>query len=285
MTRAGLAARPRILGILNVTPDSFSDGGNFFSVGDAVRRAMQMLADGADVIDIGGESTRPGAQPVPADEEMRRVVPVIQEIAKATHARISIDTVKADVARAALEAGASIVNDVSGMRLDPAMPSVVADAKCEVILMHSRGAVGEMASYDLANYGDDPVGEMIGELMHQVRAAEGQGVPRACITLDPGIGFSKRSEHSELVLREIHRFVDTGFPICLGVSRKRVVAEMVARACGFSREPKSVSNDERDRKTADLNVEAYRAGVRTFRVHDVAGNRAALDAARRSSTA
>ena len=246
---------------------------------------MQMLADGADVIDVGGESTRPGAQPVPADEEMRRVVPVIQEIAKATHARISIDTVKADVARAALEAGASIVNDVSGMRLDPAMPSVVADAKCEVILMHSRGAVGEMASYDLANYGDDPVGEMIGELMHQVRAAEGQGVPRACITLDPGIGFSKRSEHSELVLREIHRFVDTGFPICLGVSRKRVVAEMVARASGFSRDAKSVSNDERDRKTADLNVEAYRAGVRTFRVHDVAGNRAALDAARRSSTA
>ncbi len=279
MTRAGTAQRPRIFGILNVTPDSFSDGGNFFSVREAVARAMQLLADGADVIDVGGESTRPGAEPVSAEEEMRRVIPVIEALIAAAHVCISIDTVKAEVARAALDAGATIINDVSGMRLDPDMAPLAATSKREVILMHSRGSVAEMATYDFATYGNDPVGDILDELMARVHAVENMGVGRSCIVIDPGIGFSKRSEHSALVLKEIHRLVETGYPVCLGVSRKRVVAEMVASASGGARDPKSVSNEERDHLTAEINVAAYRAGVTSFRVHDVARNRQALDTA------
>ena len=275
MIRGGTAARPRIFGILNVTPDSFSDGGNFFSMRAAVDRAEQLVADGADVIDIGGESTRPGATPVPVEEEIRRVVPVIREIASSTRARISVDTVKSEVARAALDAGATIINDVSGMRLDPAMRARAAEARCEVMLMHSRGSVAEMASYDLASYGSDPVGEVIEEILARAKAVEESGVERRCIVLDPGIGFSKRSEHSRAILREIGRFVETGYPICLGVSRKRVVAEMISESDG--RHPKAIPNDERDLKTAELNVEAYKRGVSNFRVHNVKTNRFALD--------
>jgi dihydropteroate synthase len=283
VTRAGTAARPRIFGILNVTPDSFSDGGNFFSVRDAVARATELIAEGADVIDVGGESTRPGATPVSADEEIRRVVPVVAQIAGSSDALISIDTVKSEVARAALDAGAAIINDVSAMRLDSRMPPLAAQAGCEVVLMHSRGAVAEMASYDLAQYAQDPVAEIIGELMQRVAAVEKSGVDRSRITLDPGIGFSKRSEQSRAVLREIDRLVATGFPICLGVSRKRMVAEMVGERDG--REPKTISNSERDVKTVELNVAAYKAGVTTFRVHDVKANRSALDAEwRRAAT-
>jgi dihydropteroate synthase len=284
VTRAGTAARPRIFGILNVTPDSFSDGGNFFSAADAVARAKQLVADGADVIDVGGESTRPGAVPVSADMENGRVIPVITEIAATLKVPISIDTVKSEVARAALAAGATIINDVSGMRLDPEMASVAAAAICEVVLMHSRGSVGEMASYDLAAYGDDPVGEIIFELMERADAVQIAGVKQSRIILDPGIGFSKRSAHSLEVLRELDRFVATGYPILLGVSRKRVVAEMIAAEHPGKPDPKSVPNDERDLTTAMLNAAAYRAGVTAFRVHDVKVNRSILDAEWRRMT-
>jgi dihydropteroate synthase len=278
VTLDGTTPRPRIFGILNVTPDSFSDGGNFFSVESAVAQARALVEQGADVIDVGGESTRPGAQPVSAQEELRRVIPVVREIA-ALDAVISIDTVKSEVARAALDAGATIINDVSGMRLDSEMASLAATAKCEVVLMHSRGSVAEMASYALASYGEDPVGEIIAELMSRAAAAEKAGVDPARITLDPGIGFSKRSDVSIVVLREIRRFVETGYPILLGASRKRVVAELAtAGDAAPARDPKSVPMDERDRTTATLNVRAYREGVGSFRVHDVSGNRAALDA-------
>jgi dihydropteroate synthase len=284
VTRAGTAARPRIFGILNVTPDSFSDGGNFFSATDAVARAKQLVADGADVIDVGGESTRPGAVPVSEDMEKGRVIPVITEIAATLKVPVSIDTVKSEVARAALAAGATIINDVSGMRLDPEMASVAAAAKCEVVLMHSRGPVGEMASYDLAVYGDDPIGEIIFELMDRAGAVKKAGVKQSRITLDPGIGFSKRSAHSLEVLRELDRFVATGYPIMLGVSRKRVVAEMIAAEHPGKPDPKSVANDERDLTTAMLNAAAYRAGVTAFRVHDVKVNRGILDAEWRRMT-
>ena len=278
MTVGGTATRPRIFGILNVTPDSFSDGGNFFSSRDAVARARSLIEDGADVIDVGGESTRPGAQPVAAKEELRRVIPVITAIAP-FGAQISIDTVKSEVARAALDAGASIINDVSAMRLDPEMIPLAANARCEVVLMHSRGSVAEMAGYHLAVYGDDPVDEIITELMARASAAEKAGVDPSRITLDPGIGFSKRSSHSLSVLREIHRFVETGYPILLGASRKRVVAELItAEGDGPARSLESVPNEERDRTTVMLNVAAYRSGVTAFRVHDVKANRAALDA-------
>ncbi|MDQ6717418.1 MAG: dihydropteroate synthase [Gemmatimonadota bacterium] len=273
----GTDARPRIFGILNVTPDSFSDGGNFFSARDAVAHAKRLVADGADVIDVGGESTRPGAKPVSADEELRRVIPVIEEIT-AAGAVVSIDTVKSEVARAAIAAGGKVINDVSGMRLDPEMARVAADAGCDVVLMHSRGTVAEMASYDLATYSDDPVGEIIAELMTRAAEVERAGVHADRVTLDPGIGFSKRSEQSLTVLREIQRFVATGYPILLGVSRKRVVAELVAEEMPEHPDPKTIPNADRDLTTVMLNVAAYRAGVNSFRVHDVKGSRAALDA-------
>ena len=275
---AGTAARPRIFGILNVTPDSFSDGGNFFSLDAAVAQARNLVEQGADVIDVGGESTRPGAEPVSAEEEMRRVIPVISGIAPSLGVAISIDTVKSEVARAALDAGATIINDVSGMRLDHKMAALAAEAGCEAVLAHSRGSVGAMASYEFANYGDDPVGEIVTELMSRAADAEKAGVDPSRITLDPGIGFSKRSSHSLSVLREIHRFVETGYPILLGVSRKRVVAEIIALADRRpDREPNQIPNEERDRTTELLNVTAYRAGVAAFRVHDARRNRAALD--------
>lgn len=277
MTLAGTAERPRIFGILNVTPDSFSDGGNFFSLGSAVARARQMIEDGADVIDIGGESTRPGATPVGVKNEINRVIPVVMEIASWSNVQVSIDTVKSGVAYAALDAGATIINDVSGMRLDPEMAGVAADAGCEVILMHSRGSVAEMAKYDLATYGPDPVGEIIAELVARATAVQSAGVDPSRVILDPGIGFSKRSGHSLTVLRELHRFVATGYPILLGASRKRIIAELVAAEQG-AEDPKTVPNEERDKTTAMLNVAAYRAGVTGFRVHEVKLNRAALDA-------
>jgi len=269
--------RPRIFGILNVTPDSFSDGGNFFSPSDAVARAKKLVADGADVIDVGGESTRPGAAPVTAEEEIRRVIPVIRDIVSSVATPISIDTVKSTVARAAFDAGASIINDVSGMRLDPAMASLAAERGCEVVLMHSRGTVAEMASYDLAAYGGDPVGEMLLELTERAAAVEKAGVDPSRIILDPGVGFSKRSEHSLAVLREINRFVETGYRILLGVSRKRVVAELIAAEGDAPRDARQIPNDERDGTTVMLNVVAYRAGVAAFRVHEVKLNREALD--------
>jgi dihydropteroate synthase len=284
VTSDGTAGRPRIFGILNVTPDSFSDGGNFFSPDAALDRAREMVSDGADVIDVGGESTRPGAGAVTAAEEMRRVLPVVTAIAASVDIPISIDTVKSEVAREALAAGATIINDVSGMRLDPAMPAVAADADCEVVLMHSRGSVAEMARYDLAIYGDDSVGEIIFELLDRAVAVEKAGIARSRIILDPGIGFSKRSAHSLSVLREVHRFVETGYPILLGVSRKRVVAEMVAADDSSKPEPGTVPNDERDRMTAILNAAAYRSGVAAFRVHDVKMNREILDAEWRRTT-
>jgi dihydropteroate synthase len=272
VTLVGTRPRPRIFGILNVTPDSFSDGGNFFSVGSAVAQGIALADAGADVIDIGGESTRPGATPVEAREELRRVIPVIEALNEKTAAKISIDTVKASVARAAIQAGADIVNDVSGLRLDAEMPSVCARAGCEVVLMHSRGSVAEMASYEMAAYGPDPVGDIIRELIATARRAEAAGIAPGKITVDPGVGFSKRTQHSLAVLAELPRLIEYGYPVMVGVSRKRVVAELAA---GGS----EVTTEKRDAVTVQLNVAAFVAGAASFRVHDVGPNRAALDEA------
>jgi len=277
---AGTDGRPRIFGIVNVTPDSFSDGGKFFSVERAVTHARALVADGADVIDIGGESTRPGALAVSVEEGLRRVIPVIRELASSGSAKISIDTVKSEVAKAALDAGAGIVNDVSGMRLDAGMARLCGEAGCEVVLMHSRGTVAEMASYNLATYGGDQVGEIIRELMARVEAAESAGIEPSRITIDPGIGFSKRSEHSLAVLAELPRFVALGYPVLLGVSRKRVVAELVASERAPGPDPRSIANDDRDAAGVRINVAAYLAGAAAFRVHDVRRNRIALETAR-----
>jgi dihydropteroate synthase len=262
--------RPVVVGIVNVTPDSFSDGGLSFFPERAVERALELLVAGADVVDVGGESTRPGARSVTAEEEAERVLPVITELlARAPGATISVDTVKASVAAAALEAGASIVNDVSGFRLDEAMGAVCAGAGCGVVLMHSRGTVPEMASYSTAAYGSDVVGEVCAELLQRVRVAESAGVSRDAIVIDPGIGFSKRTEHSVAVLRDLRRVAALGYPVLVGVSRKRVIGELSGVAAAA----------ERDAGTVGANVYALTMGARLFRVHDVRSTRQALDVA------
>ena len=278
--------RPNIFGILNVTPDSFSDGGNFFSPETAIAQADRMISEGADAIDVGGESTRPGAQPVPVREEMKRVLPVIRAIrSRWSDIAISIDTVKAEVARAALAEGASIVNDVSGMSLDPEMPRVCAEAGCSVVLMHSRGSVADMASYDQADYGSDPVGEILTELEESVATAQRAGIHPGRIALDPGIGFSKRTEHSLAALVELPRIVALGYPVFVGASRKRVIAELIRYTSGAAASTSTtlaqqmVSNEDRDMATVGVNVVAFFAGARIFRVHGVRANRLALDTA------
>lgn len=279
--------RPSIFGILNLTPDSFSDGGNFVSAEAAIAHAGQMITEGADVIDVGGESTRPGAEPVPLREEMRRVLPVIRAIrSRWSEVVISIDTAKAEVARAALAEGASIVNDVSGLTLDPGMRQVCAEAGCSVVVMHSRGTVAEMASYDKAIYGIDPVGEIIAELEESVQAAQLAGIHPARIAIDPGIGFSKRTGHSLAALAELRRIVAVGYPVFIGASRKRVIAELIRYVASSAGYPlpietpgQQVDNDDRDMATVGVNVVAFFAGARIFRVHRVRPNRLALDAA------
>lgn len=279
--------RPTIFGILNVTPDSFSDGGNFVSTDAAIAQADRMISEGANAVDIGGESTRPGAQPVPVREELKRVLPVIRGIrSRWSDIPISIDTVKAQVAKAALAEGASIVNDVSGMSLDPEMPAVCAEAGCSVVLMHSRGTVADMASYESAVYGDDPVGEIISEIEESVQLAQSAGIHPARIAVDPGIGFSKKTGHSLAVLVELPRIVALGYPVFIGASRKRVIAELIrytsapgSSSAGTTLAAQTISNDDRDMTTVGVNVVAFYSGARIFRVHRVRPNRLALDAA------
>ena len=259
------------MGILNVTPDSFSDGGRFFSLDEAIGHAETLVADGVGIIDVGGESTRPqGATPVGVDDECRRVLPVIAAIRQRfPEAIVSVDTVKSEVAERALAEGAAIVNDVSGFRLDPRMSEVCARAGAGVVLMHSRGGVSDMATFAHATYGSDVVGEVLGELLPQVTAAERSGVRREAIAIDPGIGFAKRTEHSLAVLADLGRMIDTGYPVVVGVSRKRFIGEIT----GVSDPAQRVHG------TTGANVMALGAGARIFRVHDVAAARQALDVA------
>ena len=279
--------RPTIFGILNVTPDSFSDGGNFVSTEAAIAQADRMISEGADAIDVGGESTRPGAEPVPVREELKRVLPAIRAIrSRWSNVPVSIDTVKAEVASAALAEGASIVNDVSGMSLDPEMPRICAEAGCNVVLMHSRGTVAEMASYEKAVYGSDPVGEILSELEESIQTAQRAGIHPGRIALDPGIGFSKRTGHSLAALVELPRIVALGYPVFIGASRKRVIAELIrytsssgGPSTGTTLASQNISNDDRDMTTVGVNVVAFFAGARVFRVHRVRPNRLALDAA------
>jgi dihydropteroate synthase len=258
------------MGILNVTPDSFSDGGQFFSMESAVAHARRMHADGADIIDVGGESTRPqGAVPVGTAEELRRVIPVLEGIVAALpDVVLSIDTVKADVAERALEAGARIVNDVSGFRLDPRMSEICAAAGAGVVLMHSRGSVSEMGTYAQARY-DDVVDDVLVELRERVTAARDAGMPEDCIAVDPGIGFAKRADHSLAMLAALPELAAWGFPVVVGASRKRFVGEIAGL-----RAP-----SERLYGTIGANVAALDRGARVFRVHDVAASRQALDVA------
>ena len=261
---------PRVVGIVNVTPDSFSDGGLLASPDDVRRHVDRLVAEGADVIDIGGESTRPRAVAVPEAEELRRLVPVIAAVHRDhPEVPISVDTVKAGVAEEAIAAGASIVNDVSAFRLDPQMPALCARLGAGVILMHSRGDVSTMASFAHANYGKDVMGEVVSELLPATDRATDCGIARDRIVLDPGIGFAKRREHSLAVLAQLRRLVILGCLVLVGVSRKRFIGEITRVDLAA----------ERVFGTVGANVAALERGARLFRVHDVRASRQALDVA------
>ncbi|MEP7179411.1 MAG: dihydropteroate synthase [Pseudonocardiales bacterium] len=261
------ADRIVVMGVLNVTPDSFSDGGRYPTVDDAVAHALQMRAAGADVIDVGGESTRPGAQRVEAAEETRRVLPVIKSLV-AHDVAVSIDTYRASVAAAAIEAGASIVNDVSGGLGDPDMARVVRDAACPWILMHWRGHSASMQQ--LAHY-DDVVADVRCELSARVDAAVAAGVDQAQLVLDPGLGFAKTAAHNWALLGSLASLVASGFPVLVASSRKSFLGSLLATPDGA---PRPVG----DREDATTALSAYAAlqGVWGVRVHEV---RASVDAA------
>jgi len=263
--------RPVLAGVLNVTPDSFWDGGRHAGVEAAVRHAAALIEAGADIIDIGGESTRPGARAVPVDDEIARVVPVVRALVQRwPDVPLSVDTVKHGTARAALDAGAAIINDVSGLRVDPEMGDVVARTGAGVIIMHSRGGVEGMARYELAEYGDDVTADVAAELSSMVARARSAGIDDACIVLDPGLGFAKRTEHSLRVLAGLPQLAQLGFPLLVGPSRKRFIGD----ASG------GLPPEQRLEGTLAACVVAYVNGADIFRVHDVAEARRALDVAR-----
>lgn len=245
------------MGILNVTPDSFSDGGAFLDIEAALRHAQQMLADGAAIIDIGGESTRPGALEVPAEVERERILPVVRRLVEAApDALISIDTSKASVARAALAAGAHIINDVTALRGDPGMASLAAETGAGVVLMHMQGSPRTMQQQP---HYDDVIREIRSFFVAQIDAATAAGVTRGQIVLDPGIGFGKSLEHNLEILRHLDQLAVAGLPLLLGVSRKSLFQQLLGLPPG-------------DRALATAVVTALSAprGVAIHRVHDVA---------------
>lgn len=262
--------RPLVMGVLNATPDSFWEGSRIPGVVAALSAAARMVDAGADLLDVGGESTRPGAEPVPADLERRRVVPVVEALAREfPGVAVSVDTVKSETARAALDAGAAVVNDVSGLRLDARIADAVRDADAGLLLMHSRGSVSDMASYALARYGPDPVAEIVAELRASLRLARGRGVPEEAIALDPGLGFAKTTAESAAAVRGLERLVSLGRPVAVGPSRKRFVGELAG----------GVPPEDRLAGSIAACVVALIAGARIFRVHDVRAARHALDVA------
>lgn len=251
-----LGARTLVMGILNITPDSFSDGNLRLDPARAIADGLQMVADGADLLDVGGESTRPGADPVDAAEELRRVLPVIEGLRGATDVPISIDTYKAAVARDAIARGANIVNDVSGLLHDPALGRVAADAGVPIVLMHTRGRSREM--YDLAVY-QDVVAEVSAELRQAMNRAVGAGVSREAIVLDPGFGFAKRAEHSVELLAKLAALAVLDRPVLSGPSRKSFLTAAVG-----DRAPR-----EREWATAAAITASVLNGAHIVRVHGV----------------
>ncbi len=269
------------MGILNVTPDSFSDGGRYVDVDTAVSHGLTMARDGAQVIDVGGESTRPGALAVGVDEQIARTRGVIERLAAAlrdagSQTVISIDTTLATVAEAALEAGAVIINDVTGGRGDAAMLPLAAAGRAAVVLMHMQGQPRTMQNDP--RYGD-VVEEVRTFLLERVEAAMVAGVPREAIMIDPGIGFGKTFEHNLALLARLDRFVDTGLPVLLGASRKRTLRRLVQGESARDEQSPLPRPDEVDGATAATTALGVMAGVQAFRVHDVKINRQAADTA------
>ena len=250
-------SRPQVMGIVNVTPDSFSDGGRLASVEAAVAHGLRLVEQGADVLDIGGESTRPGADPVPEAEEIARVVPVIQGLRARWPGPISIDTMKPEVARAAVAAGATIWNDVTALGFAPDSPATAADLGCEVVLMHMQG---EPRTMQADPHYDDVVAEVADWLVARADAVMAAGVARDRIRLDPGIGFGKTAAHNLALTAQLERLVATGFPILYGASRKRTIQSI---------DPTATDPADRLGGSLALALEAARAGASIIRVHDV----------------
>jgi len=250
-----LTSRPGIMGILNVTPDSFYDGGRYASVDDALARARVMVEEGADIIDVGGESARPGSEGVTASEEIERVAPVVERISKEIDVAVSIDTMKAQVARTMLDLGAHMINDVSGFSYDREMAEVAAKSGAPVVLMHMRGTPRDMQQQ--TDY-VDLVGDVKRELMERVAAAEAAGVARANIVIDPGIGFAKTAEQSAELVARIDEFVEMKYPVLLGTSRKSFIGKFLG-----------LEAEDRLEATIATCIWAVLKGVKIVRVHDV----------------
>ena len=263
-TEAALTAfaRPAVMGVLNVTPDSFSDGGEFLAPDAALAHARAMVVEGADLLDVGGESTRPGAEPVGAEEELRRVMPVVAALAAEGAVPVSIDTSKAVVARAATGAGASFVNDVTALRGDPEMAAVVAATGADVCLLHMQG---EPRTMQEDPHYDDVVAEVKAFLEERLAFAVREGIPEERVWLDPGIGFGKTLDHNLELLRRLDEIVALGRPVVIGASRKRFLGALTGRP-----------EVDRAAGTVAVNVLAFERGAHMFRVHDVAPTRDAL---------
>jgi dihydropteroate synthase len=263
LVRRSARPRPRIMGILNVTPDSFSDGGRWNSVDDAIRHGAEMHEQGADIIDVGGESTRPGAERVPVEEEQQRVLPVVRELSD-RGIRVSIDTLNASTAAAAAEAGAAIVNDVSGGLADAEMFRTIAGLEVDYIVSHWRGhsdTMGERAQYD------DVVGEVRTELQRRVAELIIWGVDERRLIIDPGLGFAKTGAHNWKLLGNLDRLQSLGYPVLVGASRKGFLGELLEH---------DASPVDRDPATAVISALAAQAGAWGVRVHDIESTRAAL---------
>ena len=253
--------RPAVMGILNVTPDSFSDGGAYASVAEALGAARRMMDEGADIIDVGGESTRPGAEPVPAEEELARVLPVVEQLTTAS-IPVSIDTMKARVARAAIFEGAAVVNDVSALR-DPDMLEVLLECDVSVCLMHMQGAPKTMQR---SPHYTDVVTEVRNMLVETAKGAEKAGVSRDRIWIDPGIGFGKTDIQNVELIAKLKQIVDTGYPVLVGVSRKGFLGRLMG----------GLSANQRLPGTLAVQVLAQQAGARVIRTHDVGATRGSV---------
>ena len=258
-----LSRRARVMGIINATPDSFSDGGSFLDPQAALAHGLQMVAEGAEILDIGGESTRPGAQSVEADEEIRRVLPIIQSLRRESHVLLSIDTSKASVARAALDAGADIINDVTGLRGDPDMAALAAASKAGIVIMHMQGQPRTM---QVAPTYDDVVEEVGNFFRHALARSVACGIDPMRIALDPGIGFGKTPEHNRRLLAELSAFLEFGRPLLVGASRKSFLGWLAG----------SSAMDDRFWPGVALTSLCRERGACILRVHDVKPHTEAL---------
>jgi len=250
-----LSRRSHIMGILNITPDSFSDGGEFYDTERAIERGIQMVEEGADIIDIGAESTRPGAEPLPADVELKRFIPVLKGLLQRVDVPISIDTYKSVVAEAALKAGAHLINDISGLRFDPRMKEVVAKYQVPVVMMHIKGEPRNMQQNP---HYDDVIGEIYNYFAEGIRSAEAAGIDKHKIIIDPGIGFGKRLQDNYEIIRRLSEFQDLGCPILIGPSRKSFIGSVLA-----------LPPDQRLEGTLAAVAIAIQNGAHLVRVHDV----------------